>query len=1236
MDHSTGRHSPLAGVHRLLVLCTLAVTALAGCGGGGGGGSGYTTVSGATPPTITTQPQNSTVTTGQTATFTVAATGTTPMTYQWMRNATAISGATSTSYTTPATSSSDNGSSFTVMVSNSAGSATSSAAILTVSSSGVQSESPQITAQPQSATVTAGQTATFSVTATGSAPLSYQWLMNSAPISGATSASYTTPATTTGDSGESFTVTVSNSAGSVTSSAASLTVDSSTQSQTPQITAQPQSATVTVGQTAVFSVAATGTAPLSYQWMMNSTAISGATSASYTTPTTTMSNSGESFAVKVSNSVGSATSNAATLTVKAAMPQITAQPQNATVTAGQTATFSVTATGTAPLSYQWMMDSTAISGATSASYTTPATTTSNSGESFSVKVTNSAGSATSGAATLTVNGATLPAAATPTFSLAAGVYSSTQTVTLACATASSTIYYTVNGTPPTTSSSVYSAAISVSATETLEAICTATGYSNSAVATATYTISSSLYSLPANRVTTWMPGLSYAPTSGIYAPKAPPTGWAGGIPTNYTQYGSTYSPSGNDDTSAINTLLSNAGAAASATAPKLVKLACGHFIISGDGLIMTSSYVELVGCGPGPGMRGALVTSTYVSANASTATMLVKTDGSPNPVVTIGCAIGSGAGAIIASASSASTGDMVAGTNTTTLSSPSSVSGMAVGEMVYVDELWDPTISWINTLAGQGSGYLGWGEGGNSSTTAGARAVGQAMEVSSFNATTGVVTFTTPFAQTYRASHSAHLIRISPSCRTNWSGIANLFVSGGAGGDGGGQVYIASGMYDWVDHIEASGHDGAQVGGSYGGSMVHFVNSFRGELRDSYLHGDSNDTTVVEPGGSFYNIVLDSFTSDTLVENNISWFGNKVIVMRTVGSGNVVGYNYMDDGYGYSYLNQMETGINQNHMVGSHHTLFEGNYSWQLGSESRWGNTNYATWFRNWGSGMRVSAWPSLLITSSSCAYQNPLVGLNSGGVYYEDGFNRNPIKASSYSFNYNYVGNVLGYTGNPLLSSPKSSGAIAQTGTSYEQYGPSTPSNISNAINPEWTMGVPDGSEGNVTVTGSISATTFDITGYPGGQQTLVYPGLGVSGGSVAAGTYISAFQGSSVGGAGDYTVNNSQTAGSASLTIGYYGNGLNQVVLPSTLRDANFDYYTGSVHWHGVGGSGTSETTPPGASASGGSTLPNSLYMTSKPAWFGSSTWPWVDGSNATNPIPGALPAMARFQSCAPNTIQ
>src|SRR6266850_203109 len=340
----------------LVLVAVLAGLANSGCAGVVSSNSSSTPVA----PSIATAPASQTVTAGQTASFSVAAAGTGPLAYQWKKNSVAISGATSSSYTTPATAISDNGAQFTVAVSNTAGSATSSAATLTVSAAAV---APSITAQPVSQTVTAGQTASFSVTATGTDHLTYQWKKNGTAISGATSASYATPATTTSDNGAQFTVAVSNTAGSATSGAATLTV--STTAVAPSITAQPVSQTVTAGQTASFSVTATGTAPLAYQWKKNSVAISGATSSSYTTPATAISDNGAQFTVAVSNTAGSATSSAATLTVSTAAvaPSITAQPVSQTVTAGQTASFSVTATGTAPLAYQWKKNGTAISGA---------------------------------------------------------------------------------------------------------------------------------------------------------------------------------------------------------------------------------------------------------------------------------------------------------------------------------------------------------------------------------------------------------------------------------------------------------------------------------------------------------------------------------------------------------------------------------------------------------------------------------------------------------------------------------------------------------------------------------------------------------------------------------------------------------------------------------------------------------------------------------------------------------
>src|SRR5207248_479749 len=119
----------------------------------------------------------------------------------------------------------------------------------------------------------------------------------------------------------------------------------------------------------------------------------------------TFSPSGQSMVINGANvTAANFTANAA-----AVGPTITAQPANQTVTTGQTATFAVVAGGTAPLSYQWQKNGASIAGATAANYTTPATTTADSGSTFAVAVTNTAGTVTSAAATLTVSAAAVAA-----------------------------------------------------------------------------------------------------------------------------------------------------------------------------------------------------------------------------------------------------------------------------------------------------------------------------------------------------------------------------------------------------------------------------------------------------------------------------------------------------------------------------------------------------------------------------------------------------------------------------------------------------------------------------------------------------------------------------------------------------------------------------------------------------------------------------------------------------------
>ncbi len=158
--------------------------------------------------------------------------------------------------------------------------------------------------------VTEGASATFDVIASGPA-LTYQWRRNALAIAGAVAASYTTPPTVAADDGALYDCVVANAFGSVTSAAALLTVHTP-----PAVVLQPVARLVSVSQAATFNVTASGSAPLSYQWQRDGVAISGATSASYTTPAAVLADDGAAFTCLISNPFGSVLSNGALLNVE--------------------------------------------------------------------------------------------------------------------------------------------------------------------------------------------------------------------------------------------------------------------------------------------------------------------------------------------------------------------------------------------------------------------------------------------------------------------------------------------------------------------------------------------------------------------------------------------------------------------------------------------------------------------------------------------------------------------------------------------------------------------------------------------------------------------------------------------------------------------------------------------------------------------------------------------------------
>ncbi len=408
-----------------LVLVGL-VTVLASCGGGGDGAAPLRT------PTLLTQPADQSAKEGSSATFSVTADGSSPLSYQWSRSIdgivfTAIDGATAAAYVTPSTAIADSGTRYRVAVSNAAGSIVSSAATLLVTQVMV---APSVTVQPADQVVIAPAIATFHVTATGTA-LSYQWQFSSgagvtfAPIPGAAnSPTLTLSSTVAAQDGFRYRVLVSNALSSVLSNSALLTVHPTPAA--PTITTQPAAQTIVAGQAASFSIVAAGTPAPTIQWQLNGSNLgegsqtsrpcsgataNGSTGATLTLTAVPLSCSGATFSAIASNGVApDATSLGAVLTVNPApaAPSVTLQPATATVTPPAVATFTAAANGVPTPTVQWQqsLDGGAtwanITGAVSASYTTPATQLGDDGKQFRAVFSNASGSATTSAATLRV------------------------------------------------------------------------------------------------------------------------------------------------------------------------------------------------------------------------------------------------------------------------------------------------------------------------------------------------------------------------------------------------------------------------------------------------------------------------------------------------------------------------------------------------------------------------------------------------------------------------------------------------------------------------------------------------------------------------------------------------------------------------------------------------------------------------------------------------------------------
>ena len=349
------------------------------------------------PPSIRTQPVSVSAKQGTAVRLSVLAQVSATLTYQWQKNGVNIPGATAATYAIPSVAAVHVGS-YRVRVGNAVGAVWSVEAGINVL------VPPKITRGPSGLTVAAGERVVFTGAAVGGGTLTYQWRKGGVPISGANSPTYTIPAAKPADAA-SYDLVVTNAFGSARSAPAVLALG-----MPASIVVQPVGQTVNFGKALSLRVTAVGLSPLSYQWFRDGRPIAGATAAVYGVPATRQANVGV-YTVEVSNRLGRVTSQGAGVSLNGVV-KITAQPTNVTVVSGGSATFSVTATGTGPLNYQWKKNGMFLVGGTASSFDIRAATEVNAGT-YTVVVSNLIGSEESQSAMLSLGVSGASAAARP-------------------------------------------------------------------------------------------------------------------------------------------------------------------------------------------------------------------------------------------------------------------------------------------------------------------------------------------------------------------------------------------------------------------------------------------------------------------------------------------------------------------------------------------------------------------------------------------------------------------------------------------------------------------------------------------------------------------------------------------------------------------------------------------------------------------------------------------------------
>ena len=410
-------------LRRILYCCSLLTASLVltscgvaagGAGSTGSGGGGSTPTGPPAPPAVISNPADLAVAVGNKATFTAAASGSPAPTVQWEVSADGgttfgnVSGATSTSMSF-STALTQNGNRYRAVFTNATGSATSATALLTVNAAAAAP--PVITASPSNQTIGTGNFVNFNAAASGSPTPTVQWQISTdggatfSNLAGATSTFLGFPATLA-QNGNLYRAVFTNVAGSATSATALLTVTTAP----PAITASPSNQTIGAGNFVNFNAAASGSPTPTVQWQVSTDGgatfsnLTGATS-TFLGFSTTVAQNGNLYRALFTNTLGSATTGAALLTV-GITPAITASPSSQSIAPGSPVTFTAAASGSPTPTVQWQVSTNGfafsnLTGATSTTLIFSATADQN-GNSYRAVFTNPVGSATTANAVLTV------------------------------------------------------------------------------------------------------------------------------------------------------------------------------------------------------------------------------------------------------------------------------------------------------------------------------------------------------------------------------------------------------------------------------------------------------------------------------------------------------------------------------------------------------------------------------------------------------------------------------------------------------------------------------------------------------------------------------------------------------------------------------------------------------------------------------------------------------------------